>query len=85
MAEEYLTDKEKEELIKNNPKVRIFIETFEETINDTLNELTQDIMSIKSLSYAEANHIAKGCLLRCIKPKSDEFYKVIDKVKTAWE
>ena len=51
-----------------------------------LNEMITDIMKIKSVSFYGALQIALMFYVGMdIKPKSDEFYKECDNIKTLWE
>ena len=47
--------------------------------------MTLELMTMHSLSLGEAQHIATGFLLSGVTPKSEEFYKRADNIKTAWE
>ncbi|MBQ2652546.1 MAG: hypothetical protein IJF83_03235 [Methanobrevibacter sp.] len=75
LAEE-LTREEIEEIIH---------EAVEKTINESINEMTIELMTMHSLSLGEAQHIATKFLLSGVTPKSEEFYKRADNIKTAWE
>lgn len=57
----------------------------EEVVNDTLNELTLDIMQRKSFSLGEARGIAYQFFLMGIFPKTDDFEREVEKLKTLWE
>lgn len=57
----------------------------EEVVNDTLNELTLDIMQRKSFSLGEARVIAYQFFLMGVFPKTDDFEREVEKLKTLWE
>ena len=57
----------------------------EEVVNDTLNELTLDIMQRKSFSLGEARMLACRFFLMGIFPKTDDFEREVEKLKTLWE
>ncbi len=60
-------------------------DTAEEVVNDTLNELTLDIMQRKSFSLGEARMLAYRFFLMGIFPKTDDFEREVEKLKTLWE
>ena len=72
MKEKKMMSDEIEDCIKN---------AFCEMIQDYVNE----IMRLKSVSYAEALQIALSFYSQGIAPKSDEFYNNIGCIKTLWE
>lgn len=71
--------------ILNNPRVQLLINATQEVLNEMIIEMSTDIMQLKSFSQAEAMIITINLLRRGIMPKTDEFYKYIEKTKTAWE
>ena len=64
---------------------KIIREAVEKTIDESIKEMTLELMTIHSLSLGEAQQIATGFLLSGVTPKSEEFYKRADNIKTAWE
>lgn len=64
---------------------KIIIETMESVLNDSIDEMTMDIMSLKSVSMGEAYILATRFLLSGVTPKSDRFYENVGKIKTLWE
>ena len=64
---------------------KILIETIESVLTDSVNEMTRDIMSLKSVSMGEAYILATRFLLSGVTPKSDKFYESIGEIKTLWE
>lgn len=64
---------------------KIIREAVEKTIDESIKEMTLELMTMHSLSLGEAQHIATGFLLSGVTPKSEEFYKRADNIKTAWE
>jgi len=85
MTERKLTKEEIEEIIENNENLKILKECIEESWKELIKEYMADIMSCGSISYGEAMVLTRQFFIRGIKPKSDEFYKVMSNVKTMWE
>ena len=76
-----------EDLILESENFKLLMETLEECMREFLSDrdiMVQDIMHSKSVSIGEALPIAHKFALTGIKPKSDEFYKEVDNIKTLW-
>lgn len=61
------------------------LNAMQEAMFELINDIVKDIMTLKSVSQAEATLIALAIINKGIQSKSREYYKYINNQKTLWE